>query len=510
MRNRIPFPRRLPCVLFYVTLPFLSGFIMGHADDLDVGPAGAYATIQAAIDHALPFDRIRVARGRYEENLYVSCTSHITLSGGWSTDYRRQSSDPSLTIVDGGGVDQCLATHGTLAVENMTFENGFRDPEDCWWAAAGITASTVEGPVDLWLEDVVVQDCHADWHPAGILLTSTAHPLHVDMRRVVVRRNTGDPWGHGMWIDAMRQDPSEDLPGGEAVVFISGSLIHTNAARSYGAGIYAYAGVCSSVRLMLVNTTVTDNTTSGSDYGLVGPGAGVHVRDGACGTNYVNCEPGTMIFEVYNSIIYGNHGDSPGTDVGVLAGSETSRFEYYSSDIGDVDYHSWRGGGATVTGILEDDVLSVDPVFMNPAAGDYRLGVGSPLVDGGTMDVPDPPGLCTPDLDETPRPSGSGLDIGCDEVNMEWPEIYFPRCMASTAVKGTDLEKDLDAVRAFRDQVLMQTARGQIVVHAYYEASPVVSRALIEHEELRSVTRMLLVPVFWLLSSIFGCGRGGV
>ena len=95
------------------------------------------------------------------------------------------------------------------------------------------------------------------------------------------------------------------------------------------------------------------------------------------------------------------------------------------SDIGDLhidtrhstpEYHS-------------HNVISADPGFRGPAAGDYHLQPTSPCIDRGTHAVPVPPGLPAADMDGEPRVSGAAPDMGADEVQLE--SIYLPAVMSS-------------------------------------------------------------------------------
>lgn len=54
--------------------------------------------------------------------------------------------------------------------------------------------------------------------------------------------------------------------------------------------------------------------------------------------------------------------------------------------------------------------LGVDPLLVNPAAGDYHLMPNSPAIDAA-----DPTATATPDLDGTARPQGARADIGAYE-----------------------------------------------------------------------------------------------
>jgi hypothetical protein len=54
--------------------------------------------------------------------------------------------------------------------------------------------------------------------------------------------------------------------------------------------------------------------------------------------------------------------------------------------------------------------IGVDPLLVNPAAGDYHLKPNSPAID-----TADPTATATPDLDGTTRPQGARADIGAYE-----------------------------------------------------------------------------------------------
>ncbi len=67
--------------------------------------------------------------------------------------------------------------------------------------------------------------------------------------------------------------------------------------------------------------------------------------------------------------------------------------------------HSILPGGAPGEGNLD-----LDPLFVDPENGDYRLQPNSPAIDAGTLD-----GAPQNDLDGTPRPQGAGIDMGAFE-----------------------------------------------------------------------------------------------
>jgi hypothetical protein len=70
--------------------------------------------------------------------------------------------------------------------------------------------------------------------------------------------------------------------------------------------------------------------------------------------------------------------------------------------------HNFFGDGYTE--IHGTDYVEGDPLFVDPAAGDYRLQAGSPAIDRGSST-----GAPPADIDGVDRPQESGIDIGCYE-----------------------------------------------------------------------------------------------
>lgn len=71
------------------------------------------------------------------------------------------------------------------------------------------------------------------------------------------------------------------------------------------------------------------------------------------------------------------------------------------------------GGGSINTGAVN---LWKDPAFLDPNNGNYHLSLSSPAIDAGVLTD------LTSDIDGGVRPTGSGFDIGADEI----AAIYLP------------------------------------------------------------------------------------
>lgn len=77
-------------------------------------------------------------------------------------------------------------------------------------------------------------------------------------------------------------------------------------------------------------------------------------------------------------------------------------------------------------------------------------------------------------------------------------------CFIATAAWGTPMQRDVQYLRAFRDEYLLNNTLGRKFVIAYYTYSPSVAAVIRENEWLRTLTRDALLPLVglskWLLS----------
>ncbi|MGB5540557.1 MAG: DUF11 domain-containing protein [Gammaproteobacteria bacterium] len=74
-------------------------------------------------------------------------------------------------------------------------------------------------------------------------------------------------------------------------------------------------------------------------------------------------------------------------------------------------------------------------------------------------------------------------------------------CFIATAAYGSYLDPHVRSLRRFRDETLMRSRPGRILVSLYYDFSPPIA-AYIEHKEgLKTITRMALTPVVFAVES---------
>ncbi|MDR3575114.1 MAG: right-handed parallel beta-helix repeat-containing protein [Anaerolineaceae bacterium] len=94
-------------------------------------------------------------------------------------------------------------------------------------------------------------------------------------------------------------------------------------------------------------------------------------------------------------------------------GSGSIRTDATSSKTLTVGYNCvFRAGGLPNRPADPHDVWNKNPLFVNEATGDYHLKINSPCIDAGITIS-----SVANDLDGTPRPQGSGYDIGAFEYH---------------------------------------------------------------------------------------------
>jgi len=282
--------------------------------------------------------------------LIDECFFFINFSGFGGAVFNSGGSTP--TIID------CIFDSNTAgfggAIANI--EESDADISGCLFTHNTAIGSGFGGAIyNALMSSPSIADCVMDGNLAvdggGIYNADASHP---DVLRCEILANVVNNRGGGI------ANQTSSSP------FIFSCLFADNEAR-FGGGIYTSTGASPNV----VNCTFSNNAA-------VLQGGGVH--NFGASPDYTNC------------IMWDNTPDD------VFEAFIPQTIIVRSSDVGG----GWPGGGN----------IDVDPMFANPAGGDYRLAAGSPCIDAGDNFYV-PPGSF--DLDGNDRIVGVLVDMGAYE-----------------------------------------------------------------------------------------------
>lgn len=311
-----------------------------------------FPTIQAAINAAVNGDTVLIADGVYAG----AGNQDIAFLGKAITV--RSEKGPGACIVDAGGT--------------------WEDPH------VGFEFVNNEGPASV-LEGLTVRNGYT-FNGGGLFITSSP-----TIRGCVMTANHADCWGGGFYsqggtprVENCRFVGNESAAEGGGVFTISSNAVFMNCEISgntgnLGAGICVFAG-----NPQFVNTLIARNLESSWAGG--GYMSGGTLTNCTVVGNTADSQASGLYLTgsalVRNSIIHGNTG--PGQQV--LMNTATVTYSL-------VQQSPLPPGAGNLSG---------DPLFVNAAAGDYRLRPFSPVIDAGNNSLVTP-GPVTTDLAGMPR-----------------------------------------------------------------------------------------------------------
>jgi predicted outer membrane repeat protein len=315
--------------------------------------ARAFGTIQQAVAAARPGEQIWVREGTYDVAAEIVIDTPLALYGGFSGSERRldqRDSRQRPTVLDGRGENRCF----TLAAGGILID-GFIISNTDGGNGGAVLAQNVTG--------FTIRHCRFEDNTAA------------NGGALYARNSSG---------------------------VLSSCTFSGNLAKTSGGAIYTQSSA-----LMLANCIFTDNSAGASGIKSSGGGAIYAGGNGAVITNCIffnnwtanEANPGGAIFNfladtrLSNSILWGNT---------AAAGPQLSD---YLLILGRTEHCNIDQAG--FDGI--DGNIRREPLWVNPALGDFRLQADSPCIDAGREDAP---GLPEVDFDGRPRVSGATVDIG--------------------------------------------------------------------------------------------------
>jgi hypothetical protein len=192
----------------------------------------------------------------------------------------------------------------------------------------------------------------------------------------------------------------------------------------YGDGALGVAADGPSEPVTITNNVIVDNADKGMM--VTGEAQGLTVVNNTIASNR---NEGVLAYDLStvsllrNNLIVSNGGCGIAAD----EGAEYGTIDY--NDVwnnGDGNWNYCDYGNAAVPPAPGPGSLSVDPQFVDAAAGDYHLAQGSPAINAGT-----PAGAPPDDRDGVPRPQMGGVDMGAYERVSS--SVFLPAVMRNAA-----------------------------------------------------------------------------
>lgn len=451
-------------------LLFLSLTSSASAATFTVGPTGSHSTIQAAIDTAIAAggdNEIRVQSGTYFEQVSIpSPPGSLHLVGGYAADFISRDPSPTASTIDAGSGGRPLSLscdHAEVVIESLGVTGGYVSSARSRVSGGGVL---VEAQVtcSVALRNLSIfrnKDVARDHEPgAGGLGVHAAGEAVVDLKDLLIEENQIETGAGGLEflaedrsrIDMERSTVAKNaqLGGGTAsagdiqvhhaaTISIQDSIFRENRRDIgiYGTGIHVQLwSDCFDCRLELHRDEFLRNSCSpripaprgGSQVSLAGQGIGtVHMSDSlvadgeGCGGILAAPNSGSRM-SITNVTIAHNQGEA------LISGSELSPGVDLANNIifgNGIDDAVDLGGRPRppVFVIAASNSFGVDPLFVDPARGDYHLLPGSPGIDRGD-DFPIG-GLGPRDVEGAPRIQGAHVDIGAYETPSRDSGSYF-------------------------------------------------------------------------------------
>jgi len=143
---------------------------------------------------------------------------------------------------------------------------------------------------------------------------------------------------------------------------------------------------------------------------------------------------------------------------------------------------------ATLGYSLASIVAGANPQLLNPPLGNLASGQSAIAnwtlicnAKGRTVITVDPEGIDACSLLPIPE---SDTDEASNSMT---------QCFIATAAYGTEAAAEIDVLRAFRDEVLLESTVGSQLVEWYYQTSPPVADFISENSLLMTIVRELVI-----------------
>ncbi|OEU53068.1 MAG: hypothetical protein BA861_12775 [Desulfobacterales bacterium S3730MH5] len=444
---------------WFSVIAFAFAFILliGRAADAQiytVGPHGTYCNIQGAVNAAIGnpgTNEIHVEQGSYTENIRILSmnSGSLTITGGWNDSFTARDTDNTLTTIDGnaaGRVIDIQISGGLLTIEGFTIENGGNNTY-----GSGLNIET-QNAAQVTINNNRIQNNTSSGQSTmegGGIHAYVQNNTQLSITGNLISYNSvvsteGSCWGAGINLNSYDN----------AVFNVTGNVIEGNSATAFGwhEGVGFRLNTSSSGSSDFTGNTVRNNEANGTGYkqgiagriGITSTGGTITARRNLCIDNRNNGGGSSVDLELYthgtatllftDSVVAGASGDgirfNPSdsstlrlTNLTIADNGGTGLYKYPVSGTASL-YNTIIYNNTTNTNSLTgldtgNNLIGVDPMFVNSAGREYRLMHGSPAINTGANSPPG--GLGSLDLAGNPRISNGTVDIGAYE--------YLPRAM---------------------------------------------------------------------------------
>jgi parallel beta-helix repeat protein len=350
-----------------------------------------FQTLNKGVSVLKPGDTLYVRQGTYVEKLFDS----IPAGTSWTQPVTVAAYPGEKVTIQPNAAEHVLVFQGS-DTHYIIIDGFIIDGANSLYNGVKITSTSQGGAHHIRIKNTEIKNTQT----SGILVTAGADYnefINLDVHHTGLSATSGsDGGGHGVYI-------------GSANNLLERSSIHDN--RKVGIQVYNGKGGVNN-NIIRYNKSYKNGTAGLSDgkSGLIigsgsgtiaynnivwgNPGSGITVGYGASGV------------KVYNNTTYDNQ--EYGIDVRSSSNTEVKNNIIYGNKSGSI-----TNAG---TGTIQQNNLTDNPNFVDPAKGNFKLNSGSPAIDKGSAltQIKD-------DFEGTPRPQGSGHDIGAYEYKVGLP-----------------------------------------------------------------------------------------
>lgn len=461
---------RLPCTGFTSTGMAVICVRAGAAAGGTGTAAAPLASVSAAIAGAKAGDTVQVAAGTYSENIALGSLSsasskHLSLLGGFSTDFASRDAAAHRSVLDGQGQNPTLQLHlsgsGSSVLDGFeitggvglgtTWQNGYGHGGGVYVTMSGtptlvISHNRLHGnrtrnhtSIDsrggavyvrngfgstggtLRIEDNVVEDNLAG-KGAGITVSGRQAAL---LRNRIANNTAHNDHGGGLYVSTGSTEIRGNVIrgnvvgatvgygwGGGVLIAAAGAamernLVTDNHAPSAGSGVFWDEGAIGTMRNDLL---VANRCPGGNRYG-----AALYVDGGPGGASRVTAEHLTIAGHACAAA-------APGGAAILIEASSTLTLKN-SILWGNTREFATNSGGSfsishSITAQAGTGNRNVDPLFVQAASGDYHLlSMGGHYTPGGwVLDPRTSPAIDAGDTGSSyanePSPNGGRVNLG--------------------------------------------------------------------------------------------------